>query len=285
MKFLWRCRLSLWEKGNFFMMRNFLYMLMIGISIVFSGQVVDTDKDGYSDRDELHAGTNPKDASSFIYEGGWPYNSEKDSLPFDSFGANCPGDITCDCIQNSDCSNNNCVQYPRGNYCSPKEGTHLPRFKMMDQFGEMVDVYDFSGQGKYILLELSASWCTPCNQLSAWMTYGDPEVTYQPWWKSAYLQLKPWVETGKVILINVQYADEYRDNASLASIQDWYSQYPHDGVPVFADSEKLLHTWIKPTGIPTVLLLNEKMEIVQPSSRGLNLAFDKLVQILNSEKK
>jgi len=53
---------------------------------------------------------------------------------------------------------------------------------------------------------------------------------------------------------------------------------------VLADSEKLLHTWIKPTGIPTVILLNDKMEIVQPSSRGLNAAFDKLIQILASEK-
>ena len=85
-------------------------------------------------------------------------------------------------------------------------------------------------------------------------------------------------------MINIQYEDEYRDNASLSSIQDWYSQYPHEIVPVFADSEKLLHTWIKPTGIPTAILLNEKMEIVQPSSRGLNQAFDKLVQLLNSEK-
>lgn len=155
----------------------------------------------------------------------------------------------------------------------------------MDQFGEMVDVYDFSGQGKYILLELSASWCTPCNQLSAWMTYGDPEVTYQSWWKSSYILLKPWIESGKVTLINIQYSDEYRDNASLASIQDWYSRYPHDMVPVLADSEKLLHAWVKPTGIPTVILLNDKMEIVQPSSRGLNAAFDKLIQLLNSEKK
>jgi len=163
-------------------------------------------------------------------------------------------------------------------------GTKLPRFKMIDQFGQMVDIYDFSEQGKYILLELSASWCTPCNQLSSWLAYGDLEVTSQPWWKSSYLQLKPWIETGEVTLINVQYADDYRDNASLASIQDWFSRYPHDLVPVLADSEKLLHKWIKPTGIPNIILLNEKMEIVQPSSRGLNAAFDKLIQILNSEE-
>ena len=267
------------------MNRILFYFIIMSTSSILASQVIDSDEDGYSDQDELHAGTNPKDASSLIYEGGWPYNSEKDSLSIVGFGANCPGDITCECNQDSDCVNQNCHRYPRGAYCSPKEGTQLPRFEMMDQFGEMVDVYDFSEQGKYILLEISAAWCTPCNQLSAWMTYDDPEVTYQSWWKSAYLQIKPWVEKGEIILINVQYSDEYKDNSSLASIEDWYRQYPHDGTPVFADSEKLLHTWIKPTGIPTVILLNDKMRIVQSSSRGVNLAFDKLVEILNSEKK
>ena len=266
------------------MNRLFIYLLMVYVSVVFSAQVIDTDKDGYANKDELHAGTNSKDSSSIIYEGGWPYNSEKDSLSTAGFGANCPGDITCECNQNSDCYNQNCQPYPRGSYCSSKMGTKLPRFKMMDQFGEMVDIYDFSGQGKYILLELSASWCSPCNQLSAWMTYGDPEVTYQTWWKSSYLQFKPWIESGEITFINVQYEDEYRDNGSLTSVQDWYSRYPHDTVPVLADSEKSLHTWIKPTGIPTVILLNDEMEIVQPSSRGLNAAFDKLIQILTSEK-
>ena len=261
------------------------YVIIMSIFSILPAQVIDSDEDGYSDQDELHAGTNPKDPLSLIYEGGWPYNSEKDSLSIVGFGANCPGDITCECNLDSDCVNQNCQRYPRGAYCSPKEGTQLPRFKMIDQFGEMVDIYDFSEQGKYILLELSAGWCTPCNQLSAWMTYDDPEVTYQAWWKSAYLQIKPWLEKGKVILINVQYSDEYKDNSSLASIQDWYSQYPHDGTPVLADSEKLLHTWIKPTGIPTVILLNDKMRIVQSSSRGLNLAFDKLIEIVNLEEK
>jgi hypothetical protein len=254
---------------------------MIYVTVVSSAQVIDTDNDGYSDKDELHAGTNPKDYSSIIYEGGWPYNIDKDSLSTFGFDSNCPGQIACECNQNSDCYNQNCQRYPRGSYCSAKMGTKLPRFNMMDQFGQMVDIYDFSGQGKYILLELSTSWCSPCNQLSAWMTYGDLEVTYQSWWKSSYIQFKPWVETGEIIFINIQFGDDYRDNASLQSVQDWYSRYPHDSVPVLADSEKLLHTWLKPTGIPTVILLNDRMEIVQPSSRGVNAAFDKLIEILN----
>ena len=59
---------------------------MTCVSVVFSGQVIDTDKDGYADKDELYAGTDPKDSSSIIYEGGWPYNSEKDLFSTDGFG-------------------------------------------------------------------------------------------------------------------------------------------------------------------------------------------------------
>ena len=52
---------------------------MACLSLVFSSQVIDADKD------DLHADTNSKDSSSIIYGGGWPYNSEKNSLSTDGF--------------------------------------------------------------------------------------------------------------------------------------------------------------------------------------------------------
>ena len=244
---------------------------------------VDSDNDGYSDAEELSFGSNPKSASSFIYAGGWPYNPNKDNLNKNGFEANCPGDITCECNTDADCHNQFCKRYPRGSYCSPKETTKLPRFKMIDQFGDMVDIYDFSGDKEYVLLELSAAWCSPCNMLSAWLTFDDPEIKNQSWWKSEYSKIRDYINNGDVTLINVQYEDQFRDNAHADSVQDWFSQYPHDIIPILADEGKHLHKWVKPTGIPTVLLLNDKLEIIQPSSRGLNAALDKLLQ-LRTEK-
>ena len=40
--------------GRFFMNSIFLYLLMTCVSLVFSAQVIDDDKDGYADKDELH---------------------------------------------------------------------------------------------------------------------------------------------------------------------------------------------------------------------------------------
>jgi len=47
---------------------------------------------------------------------------------------------------------------------------------------------------------------------------------------------------------------------------------------VLIDEEKLLHSWIRPTGIPNVNLLDENMIITLYSDRGLDDAFDAFVE-------
>ena len=66
---------------------------------------------------------------------------------------------------------------PSGAYCTPKVGDTFAHFYGVDQYGEMVDIYDFANQGKYILIEMGAVWCSPCNLLANWFSYGDTEIT------------------------------------------------------------------------------------------------------------
>ena len=48
------------------------------------------------------------------------------------------------CIENEECVNDNCEKHFKGNYCSLKTGDYFPKFKAVNQHGEMIDIYDFS---------------------------------------------------------------------------------------------------------------------------------------------
>lgn len=94
-----------------------------------SGTEVDTDGDGYRDSDEITEGSDPTDASSLIYTGGWPYNAEKDAVDDPGWDG------------------------------KAREGKQFPRFVGVDQYGEEVDIYDYAMQeGKPVVIDLSAEW-------------------------------------------------------------------------------------------------------------------------------
>ncbi len=139
---------------------------------------VDTDSDGYLDEIEIKLGTDPNDYNSRYYWGGWPVNLEKDKIQGQDLPYNCPSSIGCECTDNSDCVNSNCQRMPRGKYCMPKVGDTFPRFYAFDQYGEIVDLYDFANQGKMIAVEFGAAWCSPCKQLSSFL-HNDGLNNYQ----------------------------------------------------------------------------------------------------------
>tara|TARA_B100001094_G_scaffold329161_1_gene391280 strand:- start:129 stop:734 length:606 start_codon:yes stop_codon:yes gene_type:complete len=195
----------------------------------------------------------------------------------------CPGAIGCECDSNSDCVNNNCEKLPRNKYCIPKNGDTFPNFKAIDQYGDEVSLYDFKNRNKYILIEMGASWCSPCHSLANWLSFNDQEISNKPFWKNEYQIIYDLVQEDKIYFITILYEDVDRNNANYETLYDWFSMYPDEKIPILADSDKFLHKWIKPTGLPAVLLIDENMKINTFSSRGLNKAFDKIVQIFNDE--
>ena len=84
------------------------------------------------------------------------------------------------------------------------EGTIFPRFKLVDQFGENVDLYDFALNGRLIILELSTAWCQPCRNLASWMTFGDLKVTQSRMWRDEYSVIKSLIDEDRVYFINIQ---------------------------------------------------------------------------------
>jgi len=72
-------------------------------------------------------------------------------------------------------------QDPEWESCSESFGDHVCDFKLIDQHGKEVNLYDY--RGKVIVLDLSVMWCGPC-QLAAMdadnfvRSFGEENVVY-----------------------------------------------------------------------------------------------------------
>ena len=209
----------------------------------------------------------------------WPQKRSDILIEDPGFEEKCPNGIGCYCETDNDCNSGKCIKTPKVVYCAPVEGIKIPNLVGVDQFGNEVSLYDFSHQGKLIAIEMAAAWCQPCNELSAWVTSNDMEVTKNRWWKSEYSIIRDLIHNNEIYFITIQYEDFFKNNASKASVYEWYNDYPDNKIPVIADLEKKMHSWVKPTGIPLVFVVDEFMEIVAYTNRGLNIGFDKLVEL------
>ena len=186
-------------------------------------------------------------------------------------------------LNNNSCKDSNCIKHFKGNFCSLQEGDYFPPFKAYDQFGDIVSIQDFSNQNKYILIEMGAAWCGPCRMLADWFSYGIEDLKSKPFWKNEYDIIYDLVSTEQIYFITIIYEDEFRDNSTQYTCEEWYNNYPDELIPVLADENKYLHKIIKPTGIPAISLLDDQMKIITLSTRGFNKAFDKVVE-LNLDK-
>ena len=213
-------------------------------------------------------------APSYTYKGGWPVNPRSDEIIDPGFDLPCPGPIGCECKSDIDCDNQNCSAHPKGNYCIPKVGDLVPQFEAIDQFGESVDLYDFAHKGKMILLEISAGWCSPCNDLASWITTNDLTIRENPWWKDQYFPIRDMIKNGEVQLINIMFEGKVKNTTVIPEdVVQWYKKYPDPHVPILADEYRFLHSWVKPTGLPCIFLIDENMHLINYTNRGLTDAF------------
>ena len=218
------------------------------------------------------------------YLGLWPFNKNKNEIRLKSKTNNfdCPNGIGCECSNDSECYNNSCKKHFRGKFCTLQKGDIFPEFIAIDQFGEYVNIYDFANNdNKYILLEMGAAWCGPCNTLASLFAYGEEDIFNESFWNDDYMKIYDLIKNDEIYFITVLYEDEFRDNATGDTAYEWFSTYPDDLIPVLADEDKLLHRIIKPTGIPAITLISPNMEVLNISNRGFNSSFDALLNIIN----
>lgn len=185
----------------------------------------DSDSDGYLDFDEVAEGTDPADDKSRIYRGNWPYYRHKDDLT------------------------------GGGRQGVAQVGERFGRFKLVDQFGEKVDLFDFyNEERKMILIDQSATWCPPCNATAAYM---DGE-------ENGYTHLRPLrdaVERGDLYWITVLIQDGNGAPAQPETVREWYDRYKTREIPVLADGDYDVASYMPAPGIPAFALLNPDLTV------------------------
>ena len=176
---------------------------------------------------------------SRIYVGGWPYNRDKDAITDPGFEGRA------------------------------REGELFPRTTYVDQFGEEVDIYDFAGHGKPIVVDISAEWCGYCQELAKELE--GRRNYFSGYWPN----LTDLIANGEVYWVTVLAEDSQgRSGAeqTAAAAERWAETYEHPLVPVTGDKDYQLTSWMNIGGFPWLLLLDDTMTITVFDSRNNNMA-------------
>lgn len=209
---------------------------------LFACQKVSSNADSGSESDSLSIPPSP-------YVGGWPFNPDKDELGDPDWSS--PGAV----------------------------GAQVPHFTAVDQHGDIVDLYDFAGQGAPIVIDMGTIFCGPCKAIAAYLSTGDmshliwdppegAEPGYYPWWSEDYAGLPDMIANKEIFWITVLFNESASGPSDQAECAEWDEAYPNPNIPVLADTNLELKTWLDIQSYPTLNLLNEDMVLEIHSTGG-----------------
>lgn len=190
----------------------------------------DSDGDGMLDGDEVKFGRDPLDPDIGLYKGDWPFQ---------------------------DVAVKEAIEANKKTGKKIAKGKRFPRLTMVDQYGDEVDLYDFAGHGKKIIVDISAEWCPPCQELSRLLEVGNTG-------DARFDQVIQAIEDEDIYWLTVLAEDNSNSAPNKKVAKNWFKAYPNKHVPVFADQDQDLVEYVILTtnGWPTVVVLNENMTIV-----------------------
>ncbi|MEN0065421.1 MAG: hypothetical protein AAGA48_24965 [Myxococcota bacterium] len=208
------------------------------------GLKADTDGDGYGDRDEIHEGTDPNDASDVIYTGNWPYFFGKDDISGQRGGQ------------------------------QMSMGRRFRRLEMVDQNGEMVDLYDFyNEEDKYVLLDISAEWCVPCQDMAAWLDHQTEGF-------SEFNAVRDAVDAGDMYWVTIMGDTADGSPVSVALSERWHEAYPTEPIAVLADESGEAVKYADVPFWPFLMLLGPDLKVQAIDSSTDWLALQAAMDVL-----
>ena len=74
--------------------------------------------------------------------------------------------------------------------------------------------------------------------------------------------------------MHIIHLDSQKNPASFDTIDEWYWNYPHENIILLADLEAKMKKWIRPTGYPCLVLVDENMDLKVHTLRGIEDAID-----------
>lgn len=204
----------------------------------------DSDDDGYTDRDEDWEGKDPLDPRSVIYQGGWPYSFEKTEL-------------------------NGGVVF--------EEGKRFANLQLEDQFGDVVSLWDFHNDSRYVIVDLCVGWGPLCENLSRWVA-GERGPSFAAWSPVADA-----VDAGDLHWITILSEDETPGvPITSAEVTEWAGLHSHELVPVLADPDSVSTTFVELNVFPYLVLLDPELKVraIQDDTVGYTGVLDAALAIL-----
>lgn len=199
----------------------------------------DTDGDGYLDGDEVFEGSDPLDEDSRIYTGGWPYQPFKDDIK--------PGD-TAEIVENR----------------------RLGRFSREDQYGDVVDLYDFYGDGRDVMLHF-CSLAGPYCEFVPRVLANEQSV------------LRDAIVRGDIHFLTIVHEGVNRgDPPASSDAKRWADGHPGFPGPSLVDHDLSMTLAVQIRYTPTVVLLDEELRVLSDATaQDYVVAMDSAVERLD----